>query len=775
MTQRYAAIPESLKRTPQWIVYRLQPGEEKTDKLPMDHRTGRVHDAHDPAIWTTFDHAVSLLSKYDGIGFVFTAKDPFTGIDLDRCRDGDGNLEPWAELVIACFQSYTEQSVSGEGVHIIIRGTLPEGYGHKCNGQGATGRGAIEVYDRLRFFAFTGLTIEGGAAEALPRQEEFEAFCRARLPFRERVEAADPQPNAMEDDDVIDFARRIWPVERFRELFDDGDISGYDEDQNRADMALCNFLAFWTGGDEARIDRLFRRSALMRDKWDERRGTTTYGGLTIGKVVGTMTAFYHAAVETEESGSATEESSPKADKASAWEPPLLDDTVPAEPFPLHVFPAAMAEFLERGASCLTCPVDFLALTALVVAGTAIGRSYAINVKETWDEAPSLYAALVARPGATKSPALALVTRPLWSITEDLLVDYRRQVAHASKEDPRPILRRIAVSDTTCEALAPILAENPRGVALVRDELTAWVTGMNQYKTGGKGADRQFFLSAWAGASLTVDRKGRHEQGPIHIPHPFLSVVGALTPDMIGELADEKTRDDGFIDRLLFTMPDPVRVRWNDETIPIGLSDAWLAAIRSLFSQKMMDAERPRPFFLNFSADAKTLYSAWFDGNCREAEAEDFPRHLEGFWSKMRAYTARLALILDRLHLAYGAAGPTHEVSAMAVHAATHLARYFKTHCRRVRGLIGTDNPDARAVLKWLHKTQRRAFNVREVKQNFRARLAHDQKALLMCLEWLEVRNCIRYLETPTRGGPGRARSEAYEVNPCVLQDGGIEF
>jgi putative DNA primase/helicase len=124
------AIPESLRRTPQWIVYRLRREGEKVDKLPVDHRTGKVHDAHDPAIWMAFEQALGVAGGFNGLGFVFTAEDPFTGIDLDKCMDVDGNPEPWAEQIIDCFQSYAERSISGTGVHIIIRGRLPEGCGH---------------------------------------------------------------------------------------------------------------------------------------------------------------------------------------------------------------------------------------------------------------------------------------------------------------------------------------------------------------------------------------------------------------------------------------------------------------------------------------------------------------------------------------------------------------------------------------------------------------------------------------------------------------------
>jgi hypothetical protein len=96
---------------------------------------------------------------------------------------------------------------------------------------------------------------------------------------------------------VIRMARLARNGAAFARLFDHGDLTDHQGDPSRADMALCNFLAFWGGRDQ--IDRIFRRSALMRDKWDEKRGNTTYGAFTIAKVIGTTKATYHATVEDE--------------------------------------------------------------------------------------------------------------------------------------------------------------------------------------------------------------------------------------------------------------------------------------------------------------------------------------------------------------------------------------------------------------------------------------------------------------------------------------------
>ena len=64
---------------------------------------------------------------------------------------------------------------------------------------------------------------------------------------------------------------------------------------SEGDLALCNILAFWCGGDEEQMDRLFRSSSRIRDKWDEVHGVETYGNITIKKAIRSCKEFYDPA------------------------------------------------------------------------------------------------------------------------------------------------------------------------------------------------------------------------------------------------------------------------------------------------------------------------------------------------------------------------------------------------------------------------------------------------------------------------------------------------
>ena len=128
----------------------------------------------------------------------------------------------------------------------------------------------------------------------------------------------------------------------------------------------------------------------------------------------------------------------------------------------------------------------------------------------------------------------------------------------------PDLPRRWTSDVTVEKLGVDLDTNPRGILVMRDELLAWVRSMNQY-TGGRGADKQFYLSVWGGSPLAVDRISGTA---IHLPRPFVSVVGGLPPDCLPDLDETGGLADGFLPRLLVAWPDPFEVRWTDDVVPV---------------------------------------------------------------------------------------------------------------------------------------------------------------------------------------------------------------
>jgi primase-polymerase (primpol)-like protein len=272
-------IPIELTEYKQWVLWRRTEVNGRQTKIPISPWTGKTASSDKPATWSSYRHARYACHRHkcDGVGFVFTAVDPFCGIDLDQCRSDDGTIAPSAMEWIKRFRSYAELSPSGDGVHVVIKAKLP-GKGRRS--------GKIEVYDCGRYFTMTGdhipdtpFAIHDGQCPL--EQLSLELFSSPAPEVTARY-LTDRTP--LSDDELIVRAASARNGDRFKRLWA-GETSDYENDHSRADLALCRILAFWCGGDADRIDRLFRRSGLMREKWNRRTGDCSYGSLTIKSIL----------------------------------------------------------------------------------------------------------------------------------------------------------------------------------------------------------------------------------------------------------------------------------------------------------------------------------------------------------------------------------------------------------------------------------------------------------------------------------------------------------
>ena len=170
--------------------------------------------------------------------------------------------------------------------------------------------------------------------------------------------------------------------------------------------------------------------------------------------------------------------------------------------------------------------------------------------------------------------------------------------------------------------------------LERDEFGAWVNSFDAYR-GGRGGDRQDWLSLWAGKGLKVDRKGAD---PLFIPHPAISVVGGIQPDMLRLLRNDAGQD-GFIDRILFCSPDVSPAMWSDQTIsPEAFTD-----VLNLFRHLR---RKDGHVAVHLSPEARRAFAAWYDDNARLTMAA-LPG-IAGVYAKLPNQVARLALVLHCL-------------------------------------------------------------------------------------------------------------------------------
>jgi hypothetical protein len=292
------AIPDELRRIPQWLLWRKEKSGGKPGKVPY-RPDGRRASTTKPTDRFTFSTVINTLGKgyYTGVGFVFTAEDPYVGIDLDNCIDECGHVAPEAQAIIDALDSYTEVSPSGRGVKIWVKGQLPwDGKRTKK----VDGFEAIECYQSGRYFTVTGNLLSGTRGEIRKAQRELDAIVNRYFADKEASKPQSPAKSTTSinagfrgtDEALLQAIRRSKSGARFGELYDEGNLSDHGEDESVADFALVGILAFWCGPDPERIDRLFRGSMLYREKWNFKRGQSTYGAQTIQKILANTTEYY---------------------------------------------------------------------------------------------------------------------------------------------------------------------------------------------------------------------------------------------------------------------------------------------------------------------------------------------------------------------------------------------------------------------------------------------------------------------------------------------------
>ena len=304
----------------QWVAWR--PTAPHTDGNPTDRwkkllinpHTGEAASSTDIATQSDYQTAYNYAATHNlGVGFVFSEADPFFFVDVDDCYSSESGWSPRAtELCQRLSGAFIEVSVSGTGLHIIGIGNKPDGYRAKASDK------TFDIYTRARFVALTGNLATGDAGTehttaltALTQEYIPEGVVSGGdTPDEWTTEPVTEWQGITDDDELIAAACRsksaaafLEGKARFKDLWDANtaaladtyphETRDGDYDASQADSALCQHLAFWTGKDCERIDRLFRRSKLMRDKWlrDDYRHNTV-----LGAVSGCRRVFQRAAV-----------------------------------------------------------------------------------------------------------------------------------------------------------------------------------------------------------------------------------------------------------------------------------------------------------------------------------------------------------------------------------------------------------------------------------------------------------------------------------------------
>jgi len=408
--------------------------------------------------------------------------------------------------------------------------------------------GMVEMYDRGRFFTVTGHHVRDTPATIHDAQEAVDALYTRLTSTKVRDDAAlssgarqadgkQATRGTLTDDELIALAREARNGAKFTALWM-GSTTGYAS-HSEADSALCSLLAFYTGPDAARIDGLFRRSMLMRPKWDERRGDTeTYGEMTVAKALSGRTVYWQPgeryADDCERTGGRGGDTTAGESDAKAWTPATAPYPEPLASEAFYGLPGKIVRVIEPHTE--SDPAALL-LQLLVGTGNLIGRTPTLMMDGAAHH-PNLFAVLVgttskARKGTSwrQIRRLLAMVDPAWDdkrITNGLssgegLIEAVADPPPDDNPPPEPIDKRLMIQ---VGEFASVLAVQGREGNTLSPVLR----------------------DAWDGDTLTVLNRKANK---LRATSPHISMVAHVTRDELLRMLQTTEAANGYANRFLW--------------------------------------------------------------------------------------------------------------------------------------------------------------------------------------------------------------------------------
>lgn len=382
-----------------------------------------------------------------------------------------------------------------------------------------------------------------------------------------------------------------------------------------------------------------------------------------------------------------------------------------EPFPVDALPECCARFVTEASKAMNVDPAMLATPMLGMLSGTIGNTRTVRLKEAWIAPAVLWSATVAASGGAKSAAWHAVVAPLLAMQDERLAEYAEQAESHKRErlqynrdldlwkkgksedlpdEPeRPIRVRYCFGKPTIQGAMEILQENPRGVLLARDELSAWLGSFNAHDRGN--GDQADWLECYGAKTLSRDIKGQAGvESMTYVPRAAVSISGTIQPNTLSRIFQKGGRemlDNGMAARFLLAMP-PERVRfWTEDDITASTRNEYASMVRLLIEHIGFGLSG-QPITLGLTPGAKRVFIAHHDGLAMpQRVAGD---NLKAAYSKLQETAARIALVL---HVVRTVCAETisHDVDEESMQSGVRLAQWFAREAERLyRGLLRPD-------------------------------------------------------------------------------------
>ncbi len=357
-------------------------------------------------------------------------------------------------------------------------------------------------------------------------------------------------------------------------------------------------------------------------------------------------------------------------------------------FPLDIFPEELQTYIKACNVSLNNSIDYMSCSLLFLTSIIIGNSLELEVKRGWKESANLWMSLVGKAGVGKTPSISSITFPLSRLNN---IEIKKHIEDAQKYESymnmnekekamssvveKPKKTQFIVNDVTLEALVELHNENPNGIGVLKDELAGFFKDMNKYREGG---DLEHWLSSWSGKEINLNRKTAKSS---FVEKAFLPIMGGIQPSILDSFHTDENKDNGFLDRMLFTFPDIQIEKYSDKEMSQQVLDWYESYINTFYQStkrniKYSEGGTIEPITAKFTPEANAEWVRIHDEITDVQNGDDEAESMKSMLPKQKAYICRFSLIINTLASHSDKSINKDVIEAESVLKAERLSKYF---------------------------------------------------------------------------------------------------
>jgi hypothetical protein len=365
-------------------------------------------------------------------------------------------------------------------------------------------------------------------------------------------------------------------------------------------------------------------------------------------------------------------------------------------FPVEIFPEQVRDYILMCNKTLNNSIDYMGCSLLFLTSIIVGNSYQVEIKKGWKESANIWLALIGKAGVGKTPSISSITFPLERANNREIKKYIKDVMayeeysdldkkekELVQEVHKPKKSQFIVNDVTLEALIELHNENKNGIGVLKDELAGFFKDMNKYREGG---DKEHWLSSWSGKQINLNRKTAKSS---FVERACLPILGGIQPSIMDTFYTDENKDNGFIDRMLFSYPEMSIDYYSEYEMKQEHLDWYDNYILRFYentkkSIKYTEDWEIEPVIATFTPDAKEEFVRVQNKLTDSQNSDEENEYMKSMLPKQKAYMARFSLIINTLESLENKDVFRDVIEVKSVLKAEILSDYFITMASKIK-------------------------------------------------------------------------------------------